>query len=130
MARSLLLLKFGIADIIEPKLRKARQVLKGWNFNYEGYFRRNKKFISDQIEEIDKRSEFIVLSLHDYNNSNSLQKAYRVMVKIKVTSIINRKVRKIIKLLTLNLTDRLTYLTRLTEANSATSTGRKPEIFT
>lgn len=69
------------ADIVQQKLRKARQVLKGWNFNYEGFFRKNKKIICDKIEEIDRRSEDTGLSLQDYQSRNTLQKEYNHIIR-------------------------------------------------
>ena len=44
----------------QNRVRVVRKKLKGWNINYESFYRKQKKILETAIDDIDKESEIML----------------------------------------------------------------------
>jgi hypothetical protein len=47
----------SLIDIWQKKMRNVRRKFKCWNINWEGFNKKQKKFLIEQIDYIDRKSE-------------------------------------------------------------------------
>jgi hypothetical protein len=52
-------------DIWKLKIKRLKQMLKGWNINVEGHYKNMKKDLMTRIENLDNISEVVGLSEDD-----------------------------------------------------------------
>jgi hypothetical protein len=68
-------------QIWQNKLRRLRQYLRGGSKNYIGAFRKEKKELSDRIDQLDKKAEMIVLQQHEVDLQYCLKERLTTLLR-------------------------------------------------
>jgi hypothetical protein len=68
-------------QIWQNKIRRLRQYLRGGSKNYIGAFRKEKKELSDRIDQLDKKAEMIVLQQHEVDLQYCLKERLTTLLR-------------------------------------------------
>jgi hypothetical protein len=67
-------------DIWKTKIKRLKQMLKGWNINIEGQYKKMKRELLDKIDMFDKISEVVGLSENDRMEKLDLELTLKKLV--------------------------------------------------
>ena len=64
----------NLLDFWQNRATDVRKVLRGWNINYSSAFKKEKRFLTEEIDRIDKESEILGLDIDRFLVRKGLEK--------------------------------------------------------